>query len=509
MRLKKDYIKVLSWFLVFLTFITCSVPEAGAITISEEEKLATEFMGIVKKTNQIITDPDVDEYINRIGKKIAKEFPSPPFQCNFYVFREDAYNAFAGPGGHVFVNSGLIESMDSEDELAGILGHEISHVYLRHISNRIEYSQKVSVGALAGIVAGILLGVGGAGAAASAITAGSMAAGQSLTLAYTRENEVQADQIGLVRINDSGYSASGLLDSMTKIRAKQWFGPKQIPAYLLTHPANEERMSYIKAWVEDNENGKKFSGSTDPLEFKRIKARIMGLYGDSTIIMKKFESLLSVSPENESLIYGQALAYWRMGDYDRSMGNMRRLLKKNAFDPDYMRDTGIIQFSKGDVDAALAALSLPGRKGTDALRSLYLARVYMAKEKYPEAERVLSVLIKDKKNFEDGFYYMAETSEKLGKNGFSHYYLGVYESMIGRAKQTVYHLDRAMPSLTGYPDMKKNAEELLKEALKELKKEREEKEIKDKEKKEDDWRLRKSTTETKTEAERKQFVELF
>jgi len=507
MRLKIDYIKILSWFLAFLIF-TCSVPKAEAITISEEEKLATEFMGYVKKTNRIITDPDIDEYINRIGKKIAKEFPNPPFQCNFYVFKEDAYNAFAGPGGHVFVNSGLIEVMDSEDELAGILGHEISHVYLRHISNRIEYSQKVSIGSLAGIVAGILLGVGGAGAAASAITAGSMAAGQSLTLAYTRENEVQADQIGLGYINDSGYSSSGLLESMTKIRAKQWFGSKQIPTYLLTHPANEERMSYIKAWVDEHEKGKKFSGSTDPAAFKRIKARIMGLYGDSNIVMKQFESLLSKNPGDENIIYGQALAYWRMGDYDKAMENMRRLLKKNAFDPDYMRDTGIIQFSKGNTDAAFAALSVPGRRGTDALRSLYLSRAYMAKEKYPEAERILSMLIKDKANFEDGFYYMAEVSEKLGKNGFSHYYLGVYESMIGRAKQTVYHLDRAMPSLASYPDMKKNAEELLREALKELKKEREEKETKDKEKKEEDLRLKKQSTDSKTESKEKLFFEI-
>lgn len=502
MRLKKDYIKTLSWFLAFLTFITCSVPKAEAITISEEEKLATEFMGYIKKTNRIITDPDIDEYINRIGKKIAKKFPNPPFQCNFYVFREDSYNAFAGPGGHVFVNSGLIEAMDSEDELAGIIGHEISHVYLRHISNRIDYSQKVSVGALAGIVAGVLLGVGGAGAAASAITAGSMAAGQSLTLAYTRENEVQADQIGLGYINDSGYSSSGLLESMTKIRAKQWFGSKQIPTYLLTHPANEDRMSYIKAWVDEHEKGKTFSGSSDPAAFKRIKARIMGLYGDSKIVMKQFYSILAKNPGDENQIYGQSLAYWRMGEYEKAMECMRRLLKKNAFDSDYMRDTGIIQFSKGDTDAAFAALSVPGKR-TDALRSLYLARAYMAKEKYPEAERILSMLIKDKPNFEDGFYYMAEVSEKLGKNGFSHYYLGVYESMIGRAKQTVYHLDRAMPSLASHTDMKKNAEELLKEALKELKKEREEKEIQDREKKGDDWGVQKKATDTKTDPEEK------
>lgn len=503
MGLKKDCMRFFSFFLVFLVLSTCVVTDAKAITISEEEKLSLEFIKIVKGSNRVITDPDIDEYINRIGKKIAKEFPNPPFQCRFYVFREDAYNAFAGPGGHVFVNSGLIEAMDSEDELAGILGHEISHVYLRHISSRIEYAQKVNVGTLAGIVAGVLLGVGGAGAVASAITAGSMAAGQSLNLAYTRENEIQADQIGLGHINDSGYSANGLVTSMSKIRAKQWFGPKQIPTYLLTHPANEERMSYIKSWTEEKEKGKKFSGSSDPLAFKRIKARIMGLYGDPAITMKKFEALIAANPDDESLIYGQAMAFWRMGDYDRAMGNMRRLLKKNAFDSDYMRDTGIIQFSKGNIDSALSALDIQGRQDTDALRSLYLGRALMAKEKYPEAERVLALLVKDKKDFPDGYYYMAEVSEKMGKKGLSHYYLGVTESMSGRPRQAVYHFDRAMPSLEKFPDLKKNAEELLKDALKDLNKEREEKEAKDKEKKDEDWRLKKQSTESKTESEKK------
>lgn len=492
---------LLSSFLVFLILSASMASSANAITISEEEKLSLEFMKIVRKSNQVINDPDIDEYINRIGKKIAKEFPNPPFQCNFYVFREDAYNAFAAPGGHVFVNSGLIEAMDSEDELAGILGHEISHVYLRHISNRIDYSQKVSIGSLAGIVAGVLLGVGGAGAAASAITAGSMAAGQSLTLAYTRENEIQADQIGLGHINDAGYSASGLVTSMAKIRAKQWFGSKQIPTYLLTHPANEERMSYIKAWIEEKERGKKFQGSTAPKDFKRIRARIMGLYGDPALVLKRFDTLIAASPDDESLIYGQALALWRLGDYDKAMENMRRLLKKNAFDSDYMRDTGIIQYSRGDIDSALSALRVEGRSGTDAMRLVYLGRALIAKEKYPEAETVFALLIKDRKDFSDGYYHMADVAEKLGKNGLSHYYLGVYESMSGRSKQAAFHFDRAMPSLGKYPDLKKNADELLKEALKDLHKEREEKEAKDKEKTDEDWRVRRKKTDSKTGSE--------
>jgi predicted Zn-dependent protease len=352
-------------------------------------------------------------------------------------------------------------------------------VNLRHISSRIDYSQKVGIGTLAGVVAGILLGIGGAGAVAGAMTAGSMAAGQSMNLAYTRENEIQADQIGLQYINSAGYSCYGLVSSFSKMRAKQWFGPNQIPTYLNTHPAGDERMSYIKAWIEQKEKGKKFVGSSDPDSFKRIRARISGLYGDQNLVIKKFESRLESDPSDDSSVYGMAMAYWRLGENEKAMERMRLLIKKNAFDPVYMRDTGIIQFSMGDMDSAIAALGNSGAKSNDTLRLLYLGRALMANGSDTEAEKILSTLIKDKKDFADGYYYMAEVSQRKGRDGLSHYYLGVNESMTGRPKQAVFHLKKAMPYLDGYPDLKKNAEILLKQAFKDMKKEMDENNSKD------------------------------
>ena len=107
--------------------------------------------------------------------------------------------------------------MDEEEELAGILGHEIAHVYCRHISQKIERSKKIGMATLAGIAAGILMGLGGAGEAGSAVTMGSMAGGQSAELSYSRENEIQADQNGLKFITEAGYSVSGLLKILKKI----------------------------------------------------------------------------------------------------------------------------------------------------------------------------------------------------------------------------------------------------------------------------------------------------
>jgi predicted Zn-dependent protease len=192
-----------------------------------------------------------------VGQRILAVVPPQPFEYQFHVLREDVYNAFATPAGHIFFNSGLFAALDSEEELAGIIGHEIAHVVCRHISDRIESSKKIGMATLAGMVAGVLLGAGGAAAAASAVTVGSVAAGQTAALAYSRDNEMQADQLGLGYLTQAGYSGEGLLTSLKKIRSKQWYGSEQIPTYMTTHPASEARMSYIDNWLHQNRSKKR------------------------------------------------------------------------------------------------------------------------------------------------------------------------------------------------------------------------------------------------------------
>ena len=227
-----------------------SPKEAFSITIQQEEELSREVMKVVLKHYELIKDPLIVNYINEIGQRIISVLQPQPFIYHFYVIKDDVYNAFATPAGHIFVNSGLIEAMENEEELAGILAHEIAHVVCRHISQKIERGKKIGIATLAGIAAGILLGSGGAAAAANAVTVGSVAAGQSVALAYSRDDEIQADQIGLACLAKAGYSGEELLSMLKKLRSKRWFGSDQIPTYLSTHPAPEERMAYIDTWLE-------------------------------------------------------------------------------------------------------------------------------------------------------------------------------------------------------------------------------------------------------------------
>jgi len=196
---------------IFSVGLLGSEPASG-LTVKEEEDLSRQVMAAILKHYQFVDDPVVVDYINAIGNELVAYLPEKLFTYHFYVVQADEFNAFATPAGHVFINSGLIMAMDSEDELAGILAHEIAHVYCRHISQKIERSKKIGLATLAGVAAGVLAGVAGSPEAAQAITVGSQAAGMSAELSYSRENEMQADQLGLEYLKDARYSADGLLE---------------------------------------------------------------------------------------------------------------------------------------------------------------------------------------------------------------------------------------------------------------------------------------------------------
>ena len=233
------------WIAALLLLSQLSPQSAFGITVSEEEKLSRAILRYIYQRFEIIDDPVIVEYVNKVGNRIVAGLEDSLFNYKFHVINVDTYNAFAIPAGYIFINSGLLAVMDSEEELAGILAHEIAHVNARHISQRIERSKKIGWATMAGMAAGVLIGAAGGGEAAQAVTKGSQAAGLAAELSYTRDNEIQADQLGLIYLTDAGYGGEGLLKILKKMRSKQWFDTEQIPTYMRTHPAIDDRITYL------------------------------------------------------------------------------------------------------------------------------------------------------------------------------------------------------------------------------------------------------------------------
>jgi len=414
-------------FLFTLVFGSLFPPTVFSITVKEEEDMSRQMLTLIHKYYDIVDDPAVVAYVNDIGNRILSVLPQQPFRYRFYVINEDVYNAFATPAGHIFVYTGLITAMEEEEELAGILGHEIAHVYCRHISQKIERSKKIGVATLAGIAAGVLLGVGGAGEAASAVTMGTMAAGQSAELSYSRENEIQADQLGLKFISEAGYSVSGLLKILKKIRGKTWFGSDQIPKYLMTHPAVEDRISYISSWLETFHRTSKPIPLVNQDAFNRVHTRVETSYGDEETILNKLKAEVARNPQDPMAHHGYGLILARAGKRQEAIEQIRIALTKRAFDPYILRDLGWVYFLDGQFPQALKTLDSASAMIPDDPECLfYLGRTQMEMGELADATEKLLKLVRQYPEFTEAYYFLGQSMGQQQKLGDAHYYLGVF-----------------------------------------------------------------------------------
>jgi len=434
------------------------------ITIKEEKELSREFLKFIFRQFKVIKAPIMVNYVNGVGQKIVSTLPPQPFTYHFYVIKEDSYNAFATPAGHIFVNSGLIEAMESEDELAGVIAHEIAHVSLRHISKKIERSQKIGYATLAGIVAGVLLGVGGASEAASAVTVGATAAGQSASLAYSRDDEFQADQFGLEYLNRAGYSAKGLLLTLKKLRSQQWFGSDVIPTYLQTHPASEDRMVYIDIWLAKHE---KANANVNPYRFDRSHAWLVSNYGDKNAAMRRFKSDVQNHPGNPLAHYGYGLILARTGDYNNAIDHLKMALEKKAFDQYFIKDLGRVYFLSGRYPEAENILrSAESLAPNHPKRLFYLGRTQMEMERFEEAAATFEQLISIHPDYVRAYYFLGESYGKLGNLNNAHYYLGIYYKKTFNLKNAAFHLNKSLEKMND-PDKRVKTKEMLAEIRKE------------------------------------------
>lgn len=428
-------------FTLILTFVFSF--SSFAITLKEEEDIAKEFISKIKAHVVIVSDPEVADYISALGKKVLDQYPEQPFEYKFYVIKDDVYNAFAGPGGHIFINSGLFAALDSEEALAGIIGHEISHVACRHISERIDRAGKIGLSTIAGVAAGIFLGIYGDPSAGTALTVGSIAGGQSLSLAYSRKDEVQADRVGLKYLNEAGFSGRGLIEGLTQIRSKQWFGSDQIPVYLTTHPALEDRMSYIKNWVEYHErnDAKPVKNS---FEFNMAHTKIVAKYSNIEKANKIFKNKLEQDENDLFANYGYGVLLSRVGKNDIAIDYLKRALEKRAFHTGMLETLGHVYFYNGDYKKAQnifeGILSIdPG----NFEYNLYYSRCLAEAGELDKAINEIRTFASEENGERKAFYYLADFYAKKKLVVDSYYYLGLFYKASRDFRNALIQLERA------------------------------------------------------------------
>ncbi|HEY9769033.1 MAG TPA: M48 family metalloprotease [Coleofasciculaceae cyanobacterium] len=212
--------------------------EIGQMLLAGEKSAGQSFAQSIKAQSKMVSDQKQLKYLNDIGQKLAKLMGRNEFEYEFNIVDDPTPNAFALPGGKIFFHTGMLELMDSEAELAGVLAHEIAHSVLSH-----SYKQ-IGESALTGTASNLITSMIGRGAGAA-----SQVGGLLLNQKFSRDKEKQSDILGLRVLDAAGYSADGLYNVMAKLKKLQ--GESGTGASLLSsHPASEERMRYLEELIQ-------------------------------------------------------------------------------------------------------------------------------------------------------------------------------------------------------------------------------------------------------------------
>jgi beta-barrel assembly-enhancing protease len=216
-------------------------PSAGSYTIEEEIQLGLKGKAEIEKKLKILpSDHPLSEYINNLGLQLGAKAPGYPFPYSFKVVEEKSINAFALPGGPIYVHTGLIAAAN-EAELAGVLGHEISHVVMRHSARQASRQMKAQI-PLA--ILGSVIGAGVGGMAGSLAQMGMTLSAGSVFMKYSRDAEREADMVGAQIIYDAGYNPEAVVSFFLKL--KQQSGGSRGPSFLASHPDPGDRARDIQ-----------------------------------------------------------------------------------------------------------------------------------------------------------------------------------------------------------------------------------------------------------------------
>lgn len=456
---KKPGIFILTVFLLLVSLSNIASLTAFALTLEDEQKLGDQVVREVEARFTLVRDPLLLNYLNRIGQEVLRQAGPIPYPFRFYLLKDPQLNAFSVPGGHIFVTTGIVEVMDSEGELAGLLGHEIAHVMARHIAKRMEREKKISIATMAAALAGVLAGDP---RIASAVITSSLATGISLSLKYSREDEEEADNYGFKYMTRDGFNPTEMAALLGKLRKWGAFGSDVIPPYLQTHPGIGER-------IEQIEDLKKYYAGRGPWqrpsspEFRRFQVLVAAKYGNVQRARERFR-LWNQDPQSAFWVhYGLGWLNLRENNFEGAVAEFNQALLLQPHDPFVLRDLGQTYLLKGDLDNALKNLgqaALVNPKDSNA--AFYLGKAYLAQGNNAQALENFKRAAELGTEGDEIFQFLGTAYGNLGDLGQAHYNLGRFFQRRGETAKAVFHFKTALKYLDRDPELKRTVEDAVK-----------------------------------------------
>ena len=257
---------MVSGFSRTLLIVTMLSVTAGAIeilSVADEIAIGKQAQAKVKQETPQVRDAAVHAYVARIGRRLAAHANGERYPYSFSVADYREINAFALPGGPVWVNRGAIQAAGTESQLAGVLAHEIAHISQRHAAQQLSNVMVTNLGLS---LLGALLGNAG-GATSANVAARYVASGAFLK--FSRDDEQDADRVGVTMMASAGWDPHGMIDLMESIREHERRDPSSVEIFFSNHPSPKDRVAMLARILPTRR-----SGTHDSADFQSIRARL-------------------------------------------------------------------------------------------------------------------------------------------------------------------------------------------------------------------------------------------
>ena len=418
-------------------------PADAVFSANDEARIGRAIMRDIRKSGLVVEDPLVNEYINEVGNKVAAQTNEGNHDFTFFVIEDHRINAFALPGGYIGVHTGLLEATRSEDELAGVLAHEIAHVTQRHIARAIHASSRQSILSTAIMLGAILAGVAGGGSdvmqAGMAVAQGTAAQQQ---INFTRSNEHEADRVGIAALADAGFDPYGMASFFDVMSRQNTRAPdERAPAFLMTHPVTTARIA------EARDRARSFPQirSDDSISYGIAKIRlIVDRFETSEEAVAYFEKR-PYQHQNDLERYGRLLAYIRDGSHFKALDIIEYLADENPDVIAYHIALGDTQMLLRRYDDAIAtyenALKLFPRNVPVVIA--YGERL-LELDQAEKAHKILLDLLNNVPPTPNQIRLIARAASEAGESAESLYYLSEYRLMIGDLVGGINYLQQAL-----------------------------------------------------------------
>ncbi|NMG33619.1 M48 family metalloprotease [Azoarcus sp. TTM-91] len=352
-----------------------TLPDLGDVGASDlspaaERRIGEEIIAQIRwRDAAYLDDPEVEEYVNRLGRKLAAVSNNPGQAFDFFVVKDTTLNAFALPGGYIGVHTGLILAAESESELASVLGHEIAHVTQRHIAQMVGHQSQAGMVMLASLLVAVLAARSNSQVSEAALAAGQAGALQS-QLGYSRDFEREADRVGLQTLDAAGFDVRGMPGFFERLQRASRLYENNAPAYLRTHPLTSERISDM----ENRASALRYRQVPDSDDFRFVRAKLRAQAGSPTDALRDMESRVAQTPSDFTVRYGLARAQLRANRLDDAEATLAQARKEAPPSPFIETLAAELRTARKDPAGAVTLLSA-ARKSFPASTSLRYALI--------------------------------------------------------------------------------------------------------------------------------------